>query len=356
MKKLFTVLVVLLLSVALFAQGSNEAASSNKAAAKLKAGMVTDSGTIDDRSFNQGTWEGVKKAADELGLESTYLRPSGTTTTDYVTAISDLYDAGYRFIACPGYLFAEAVSQCQEMYKDLKLVIIDDSLSAGIGANTVAVVFKEHESGFLAGIATALKLGKGSVGFVGGLEIPAVQKFNWGFQQGIAYANSNLGTDIAMDSSNFVYSGSFADLALGQQLATAMYNKGVNAIFAAAGGTGVGVINEAKNRRLSGQDVWAVGVDVDQYSVGDMGNGQSCILTSAMKDVAGVAYDMVKDAVSGSYKGGQLLTLGVPEGRAGIPASNPNLTPEIEAKVAEVAALVKSGAVKVQDTADGLIK
>ena len=85
-----------------------------------------------------------------------------------------------------------------------------------------------------------------------------------------------------MNANNFTYSGSFADLALGQQLATAMYDSGVDAIFAAAGGTGVGVINEAKNRRLSGEDVWAIGVDVDQYSVGDMGNGESCILTSAM--------------------------------------------------------------------------
>ena len=135
-----------------------------------------------------------------------------------------------------------------------------------------------------------------------------------------------------------------------------MYNKGVNAIFAAAGGTGVGVINEAKNRRLSGQDVWAVGVDVDQYSVGDMGNGQSCVLTSAMKDVAGVAYDMVKDSAAGSFKGGSLLTLGAAEDRAGIPASNPNLNADIEAKVAEVSALIKNGSVVVKDTADGLIK
>jgi len=353
MKKLFTVLVVLLVSLSLFAQGASEAKNT---ASALKVGMVTDSGTIDDRSFNQGTYEGVKKAADELGLQSTYLRPSGTTTTDYVTAISDLYDQGYRFIACPGYLFAEAVAQCQSMYSDLQLVIIDDALSSGIGSNTVAVVFKEQESGFLAGVATALKLGNGSVGFVGGLEIPAVQKFNWGFQQGVKYANDNLGTSVAMDPSNFVYSGSFADLALGQQLANAMYNKGVNAIFAAAGGTGVGVINEAKNRRLSGQDVWAVGVDVDQYSVGDMGNGQSCVLTSAMKDVAGVAYDMVKDSAAGSFKGGSLLTLGAAEDRAGIPASNPNLNADIEAKVAEVSALIKNGSVVVKDTADGLIK
>ena len=207
----------------------------------------------------------------------------------------------------------------------------------------------------MAGLATALKLQDGDVGFVGGLEIPAVQKFNWGFQQGVAYANEHYGTTIGMDKSNFVYQGSFADLAGGQQLAMAMYDKGVDAIFAAAGGTGVGVINEAKNRRLAGQDVWAVGVDVDQYSVGDMGNGESCILTSAMKDVTGVAYDQAIAAANGTFKGGQHLSLGVAEDRAGIPASNPNLTPEIEATVAEVAQLIKDGTIVVQDTADGLI-
>ena len=352
MKKTIAMLLVILMAVtSVFAQGAGEATSE-----ALKLGMVTDAGTIDDRSFNQGTYEGVKQAADELGLECTYLRPAGTTTTDYLTAISDLYDQGYRFIACPGYLFVEAVTQAQEMYPDLMIIIIDDPLASGIGENTVAITFREHEAGYLAGVATALKLVEGSVGFVGGLEIPAVQKFNWGFQQGVAYANANLGTNITMDSSNFTYSGSFADLALGQQLATAMYDAGVDAIFAAAGGTGVGVINEAKNRRLSGENVWAVGVDVDQYSVGDMGNGESCILTSAMKDVAGVAYDQAMAAANGTFQGGTHIELGVSEGRAGIPASNPNLTPEIEAEVAKVAALIADGTIVVQDTGDGLIK
>ncbi len=350
MKKVFAVLLAVCLVLPAFAGGSGE-----KAGSELMLGMVTDSGTIDDRSFNQGTYEGVKKAADELGLQCTYLRPSGTTTTDYLTAISDLYDNGYRFIACPGYLFAEAVSQAQSMYPDLMLIIIDDALASGIGKNTVAITFKEQESGFMAGLATALKLQTGDVGFVGGLEIPAVQKFNWGFQQGVAYANGHYGTSVSMDPSNFRYQGSFADLAGGQQLAMAMYNKGVDAIFAAAGGTGVGVINEAKTRRLSGEDVWAVGVDVDQYTVGDMGNGESCILTSAMKDVTGVAYDQAMAAAAGTFKGGQHLVLGVAENRAGIPASNPNLTPEIEAIVAEVAALIRDGSIVVQDTADGLI-
>ena len=349
LKKIFAVMLIACFSFSVFAGGSQESEG-------LMLGMVTDSGTIDDRSFNQGTYEGVKKAADELGLACTYLRPAGTTTTDYLTAISDLYDQGYRFIACPGYLFADAVSQAQEMYPDLMLIIIDDALAAGIGENTVAITFKEEESGFMAGLATALKLQTGDVGFVGGLEIPAVQKFNWGFQQGVKYANDNYGTSIGMNPSNFVYQGSFADLAGGQQLAVAMYDSGVDAIFAAAGGTGVGVINEAKNRRLSGEDVWAVGVDVDQYTVGDMGNGESCILTSAMKDVTGVAYDQAMAAANGTFEGGKHLILGVAEDRAGIPAYNPNLTPEIEAEVAKVAELIRNGEISIQDTADGLIK
>ena len=351
MKKTIALALALLLCFSVFAQGAAEAKAETPA---LKVGMVTDSGTIDDRSFNQGTFEGVKKAAEEFGLECTYLRPSGTTTTDYVTAITDLYDAGYRFIACPGFLFADAVAQVQAMYDDLMLVIIDDALSAGIGANSVAVVFKEHESGFLAGLATALKLEEGSVGFLGGMEIPSVQK--WGFQQGVIYANENYGTKITMDPSNFVYSGSFADIALGQQIANTLFSKGVDVVFCAAGTTGVGGLNETKNRALSGENVWAVGVDVDQYYEGDLGNGKSCILTSAMKDVTGVAYDMVKAAVEGKFPGGSLLTLGVADDRAGIPASNPNLTPEIEAKVAEVAALIKAGTVVVRDNGAGLIK
>ena len=105
MKKALAVLMMVVLSLAVFASGSAESASSTE----LMLGMVTDSGTIDDRSFNQGTYEGVKKAADELGLACTYLRPAGTTTTDYLTAISDLYDQGYRFIACPGYLYTDSL-------------------------------------------------------------------------------------------------------------------------------------------------------------------------------------------------------------------------------------------------------
>lgn len=352
MKKTLAVLLMFVVCFSVFAQGTKEASAATEA---LKLGMVTDSGTIDDRSFNQGTWEGIKRAADEKGLECTYLRPVGTTTADYVTAITDLYDAGYRFIGCPGYLFADAVAEVQGMFDDLMLIILDSEPTGGSGPNTVSIYFNEHESGFLAGVATALQLKEGAVGFVGGIEIPSVQKFSWGFQQGIAYANATYGTKMTMSANNFVYSGSFADLALGQQLATTMYNNGVKAIFAAAGGTGVGVINEAKARRLAGEDVWAIGVDVDQYLVGDMGNGESAILTSAMKNVDIAAYNEAIAAVNGTFEGGKVITLGAQDSAVGIPADNPNLDDSVEAEVAKVAELLKNGSLKVNSTADGLI-
>ncbi len=367
MKKTLALLLIALIAMtSVFANGASETSAAAGTTATsgavttgegLMVGMVTDSGTIDDRSFNQGTWEGVNRAAQELGLTATYLRPNGTTTGDYTTAIYDLYDQGYRFIACPGYLFEDAIKEVQASgdCDDLMLVIFDSNLGENCGPNTVSVSWKEQESGFLAGVATAVEIGEGSVGFVGGIEIPAVQKFNWGYQQGVAYANANFGTAIEMDPNNFVYSGSFADLALGGQLATAMYDSGVDVIFAAAGGTGVGVINEAKSRRLAGQDVWAVGVDVDQYSVGDMGNGESCILTSAMKYIDKAAYDLVYAAYNGEFPGGTNMLLGADTEDLGIPSENPNLSDATMEIVAQVEQMIINGEISVQDNAEGLI-
>ncbi|MDF2814907.1 MAG: family transporter substrate-binding protein, partial [Paenibacillus sp.] len=183
-------------------------------AAKFKVGMVTDAGTIDDKSFNQGTWEGVLKATKELNLENKYLKPSGTTEADYTKEIGNLYDAGYKFIVTPGYKFETAIFKAQDKYKDAKFVIIDGAPNAGdfkavVKENTVSIFFAEHESGFLAGVATALQIKEGQAGFIGGMEIPAVQKFNWGFQQGVDYANKNLSTKITIKPENVVYQGSF---------------------------------------------------------------------------------------------------------------------------------------------------
>ena len=188
------------------------------------------------------------------------------------------------------------------------------------------------------------------------MKIPPVQKYNWGFQQGILYANENYDTNIVMNAENFIYQGTFDDVAAGQVLAAAMYDKGVDAIFAAAGGVGVGAINEAKTRAAAGEEVWVIGVDIDQYDDGVYEGSSSIILTSAMKYIDVAAYDMIKYALEGNFPGGQVLVLDASNAGIGIPLKNPNLNPEVEAIVAEVFELLKAGELYVDDLQGDLIE
>ncbi len=334
-----------------------------EAAKEMLVGMVTDAGTIDDKSFNQGTWEGILRAGKDLGVKTKYLKPTGTTEADYVKEITNLYDAGYKFIVTPGFKFETAIFVTQDKYPDAKFVLIDGSPNNGawddtrqekVGTNTVAIFFAEHESGFLAGLAAAVELKTGDFGFIGGMEIPAVQKFNWGFQQGVAYANANLGTTVTLKAENVIYQGTFHDVAAGQQLAAQMYDRGVKAIFCAAGGVGVGAINEAKARADKG--VWIIGVDSDQYAQGVYTEGKSIILTSAMKAVDVSAFDMIKAEQEGKFPGGQTLTFSVANDGVGIPPVNPNLSAETVAKVDEVKAKIKAGSFNVSAVQGSLIK
>lgn len=368
-KKVSAILLSTLMTVTLLAgcgttptpNAASSGGSSAPAAAKFKVGMVTDSGTIDDKSFNQGTWEGVLKAGKDFGLETKYLKPTGTTEADYVKEIGNLYDAGYKFIVTPGFKFSTAIFQAQDKYKDGKFVIIDASPAdkdgkESIKPNTVAIFFAEQESGFLAGVATALQIKEGDVGFIGGMEIPPVQKYNWGFQQGVKYANDNFSTKITIKPENVVYQGTFTDVAAGQQLAAHMYDGGVKAIFTAAGGVGVGTINEAKARAKAGKQVWVIGVDVDQYNDGVYDGTKSIILTSAMKKIDIAAYDMVKAEKDGKFTGGKALLFDSKNDGVGIPDKNPNLTSDVTTKVADVLKKIKSGEVKVSAEKGNLIK
>ena len=333
------------------------------ASADLKVGMVTDSGSIDDKSFNQGTWDGIKKATKDLGVKSKYLRPGGTTEADYVKEIANLKDAGFTLIVTPGFKFESSVFVAQDKYPKTKFVLIDGKPNNGVfdanrkekvGQNTVSIFFAEHESGFLAGVASALQIGSGDFGFIGGMEIPPVQKFNWGFQQGVAYANQNLGTKISMKAENVIYQGTFHDVAAGQQLAAQMYDRGVKVVFVAAGGVGVGAINEAKARAAKG--AWIVGVDVDQYAQGIYSGGKSIILTSAMKRIDTAAFDMIKLEKEGNFPGGQTLVFDAKKEGVGIPAQNPNLSAEVSKKVAEVLAQLKAGKITVVAEKGNLLK
>lgn len=358
-KVIVTLLAMMLVANFAFANGQQEAGS---AAPSLKVGMVTDSGTIDDKSFNQGTWEGILEAEKDLGVTTKYLKPVGETEADYLKEIGNLYDAGFKVVVTPGFKFESAIFAAQDKYPEAKFILIDgtphsaDYSEFRAEGNVVSIFFAEHESGFLAGVAAALQIKDGEMGFIGGMEIPPVQKFNWGFQQGVAYANKNLGTSIALNAENIIYQGTFSDVAAGQQLAAQMYDKGVDAIFAAAGGVGVGAINEAKSRAKSGDAAWIIGVDVNQYEDGVYADGKSIILTSAMKRIDTSAYDMIKAVLDGAFPGGETLTFNAANNGVGIPSENPNLDASVEAEVAKVFAMLQDGSIVVAAEQGNLFK
>ncbi len=360
-KRLLSLLAVSAITVTLFAGCGSSSSTGDKASKeeKIKVGMVTDSGTIDDKSFNQGTWEGLKKTETELGTETKYLKPTGQTEADYLKEIGNLYDSGFKFIATPGFNFQTAIFKAQDKYKDAHFVLIDGTPNDGadkptekIGDNTVSILFAEHQAGFIAGVATAVELKDGELGFIGGMEIPAVQKFNWGFQQGVAYANEKLGTKMSLKPENVIYQGTFNDVAAGQQIAAQMYDRGVKAIFCAAGGVGNGAITEAKARVATGKKVWVIGVDKDQYEDGIGADGKSVILTSAIKKVDTASYSMVKALKEGNFPGGKQLIFDITKDAVGIPEKNPNLSDATTKAVQDLSAKLKDGSIKVKDNND----
>ena len=183
-KKVIALALSALMVTGLVGCGSDNNSSTSEGST-LKVGMVTDTGTIDDKSFNQGTWEGIEKAEKEFGLETTFMQPNGESESSYLTEIQNLYDSGYKFIVTPGYKFETAIYKAQSQYEDAKFVLIDGEPNDGndnyvVADNTVAIYFAEEQSGFIAGVAAAVELQTGDFGFIGGMEVPSVKKFNYG--------------------------------------------------------------------------------------------------------------------------------------------------------------------------------
>ncbi|SHJ16035.1 nucleoside-binding protein [Clostridium cavendishii DSM 21758] len=349
------------IAVNLFTNYSNTAKAQPTNGEKIKVGMVTDTGTIYDKSFNQSTWEGIQRAAKEFNLDSTYLKPREATEEQFTLQINNLIDSGYNLIVTPGIRFATSVFKEQEKNKNIKFIIVNatpksESGKENVASNTVSILFAEQEAGFLAAIATSLQLKEGDIGFIGGLEIPAIQRYNWGFQQGIKYANDNLGTKMELKPENITYEGAFNNVDLGQKLAAEMYNRGVKVIFAAAGESGLGAMNEAKKRAFSGKEAWVVGSDIDQYDFGKYLGNKSIVLTSAIRNISNATYDAIKDAIQGNFQGGKTLMYSIKNDGVGIPKENPNLSADTIKKVNEIYAKIKSGEIKISPEKNGSIK
>lgn len=359
MRKKFIAILLTLTTLTGFVGCSNDSIQ-DKDSKVYKAGLVTSFGNVTDKGFNQDTWEGLVDAESKYGIYVSYLKPVAEETQDYMDEIDNLYNAGYRTFVLPGFQLSNAAYHAQAKYEDAKFILLDTSATDDdgnevLGKNSISVNFAEQEAGYLVGIAAALELKEANVGFVGGIEVPTSQRFSWGFQQAIQYANENLGTNITMEKENFVYAGSFADIPAGTKIANDMYDRGVDLIFAAAGGTGVGVFDEAVRRKQKGEDVWVIGVDTDQYDLGIYEEGKSVVLTSAVKKLSKAAVDLIEDDLNGEFKGGESLIFSVKEDCVGIPKENPNLSKETIDAVNKVLEDIKNGKIVVSSVQGDLI-
>lgn len=351
MKKLLSLFMVAVLTLVGCSQEKEEAKET------IKVGMTTDSGSIDDKSFNQGSWEGVLQFASKHdNVETQYIQPKEETLQDYLNAVDNLVLAGNQVIVLPGFKFEETANVVAQEYPEIKFILIDGQPLDGeeyvSHDNVVSIYFTEHEAGFLAGVASALQTKTGKLAFVGGFPIHSVDKFGWGYTAGVAYANANLGTDAKVI--DYIHAGSFTDVDAGKSIGGGLYDKGVDIIQHASGGVGIGIFAEAKTRAENGEDVYAVGVDVDQYAEGVISNGKSIMLTSAMKRLDVAVATHLEYWLNDEFKGGEVITMDFQQDGVGLPNENPNLTEETKIQLEKVKALMKQGEIKVPSTQEEL--
>ena len=299
MKRILSLILTFLLIVSLTACGGSKNSEGTQSGT-IELALTTDSGTIDDKSFNQGAWEGLEKYATENNISYKYYQPVEKTTTAYLETIALAVEGGAKMVACPGYLFSEAIYEAQDMYPDTKFIMLDASPQDANGEekvsdNTYAVYYAEEQAGFLAGYA-AVKDGYKKLGFMGGVALPAVVRFGYGFVQGAEYAAEEMGiSDLEL---KYHYTGKFEATPEAQSTAAAWYQSGTEVIFACGGAVGNSVMAAAED--ASGK---VIGVDVDQSVESDS------VITSAIKNISGSVYDGIKEFYNGSFPGGKVLTL-----------------------------------------------
>ncbi|WP_455538791.1 BMP family lipoprotein [Terrisporobacter sp.] len=315
---------------ALVGCGKSDAGSSKKNN-NIKVGMVADVGGINDESFNQSAWEGLKEAEKELGIEVKVIESK--QASEYVGNIETLADQDMDLIIGVGFTMVDAIKTQAENYPDINFAIIDETYEE-IPSNITPILFRANEATYLTGLIAGKMTKTNNVGFIGGMDNPIVNQFEYGYMAGVAEANNKVNVKSQ-------YAGTFGDAAKGKSIANQMYSNNIDVILSAAGGTGVGAIESAKE-----QNKYAIGVDRDQSDL-----APENILTSALKKVNVGVYETVKAFKDGEEIGGSERVYGLKEDGVGIPESTKNLVPQdIIDYVNTMAEKVKNGEVKVPST------
>ncbi|MFR4034875.1 MAG: BMP family lipoprotein [Oscillospiraceae bacterium] len=294
--------------------------------------MITDYGDITDQSFNQTTYEACKAFCEDNGVEFSYFKPAGDNTADRVAMIEKAVDEGYNVIVMPGYAFGGAIVEAAPEFPDVKFIALDvakgDLLEAGVAkagesydynpdnwdlekyvdmSNVYCAIYQEELCGYMAGYA-AVKLGYKNLGFLGGMAVPAVVRYGYGFVQGVDAAAADLGlSDVTL---NYIYGGQFSgDVDITAVMDT-WYANGTEVVFACGGGIYTSAVDAAK--KANGK---VIGVDVDQAGViANYAGVDGLTVTSAMKGLYPATYDTLNDVIiNGNWANyvGKIATLGL---------------------------------------------
>lgn len=318
--------------------------NTEEAGDEFSIAMVTDVGGVDDKSFNQSAWEGVQKFGADNGLSKgdggfDYLQSA--SDADYNTNLNNLLRRDFDLVFGVGFMMGDAISEVAAENPDAMIALIDSEVDA---PNVANILFKEQEGAFLAGVVAASMSQSGKIGFVGGVDIPVINRFHAGFIEGAKAVNPNIEIQVN-------YTGAFDDASKGKIAANAMYSSGVDIIFHAAGGTGNGVFSEAKERKSKDADanVWVIGVDADQYAEGQVNDSTNITLTSMLKGVNNAVVDIATKAKEGNFPGGTTTVYGLAEDGVGLADSRGAIPEDVLAKVEEFKEKIASGEITVSE-------
>ena len=302
----------------------------------IRVGLVFDVGGKNDKSFNESAWRGLERVRTELGVDVQYIEP--TEGADRESALRSLAARGVDLVIGVGFIFGPDLERLAVQFPNVKFAGIDYSPSPDARSlpNLAGLAFREHEGSFVVGAIAGLLTHTKIVGFVGGMKIPLIRKFEAGYEAGVHYVCPRcrvLGAYAGTEPK------AFADPSLGEELASAQFSNGADVIFHAAGKTGDGVFAAAKNH--GGR---AIGVDSDQYEA-----MPCCVVTSMVKRVDVAVVDITKDLIAGKFRGG-IHELGLAEDGVAFVADDRNrhlLPPEVVQQARAIAEQIIAGKIVV---------
>ncbi len=287
--------------------------------------LITDVGDIDDKSFNQGAWEGVVAFAEENNKTYEYYRPTAIGTDPYLAAIELAVENGAKVIVTPGFLFETPIFFAQDEFVDTNFILLDGVPNDGNWGgpngpefrtedNVMSILYAEEQAGFLAGYAAVME-GYRSLGFMGGMAVPAVVRFGIGFAQGANAAATELNLVDAV-SLKYHYTGDFAATPKNRTTADTMFQQGTEVIFAAGGAVGQSVMAAAEATIDTDPNTFegkVIGVDINQ------GGDSDTVITSALKGLGASVQQALAEYFDGEFRGGETVVFDASNDGVGLP-------------------------------------